>query len=103
MMTSGSNAPRAASASASFVPARAVVRCPSPSNSIASISRTSGSSSTIRIAPVGPAIASIRFASAWQPLLVLSERHLYGEDRPVARPGVDLDGVAQEVAYPLHD
>ena len=41
--------------------------------------------------------------SAWQPLLVLSERHLYGEDRPVARPGVDLDGVAQEVAYPLHD
>src|ERR1700730_2973601 len=61
MMTSGSNAPRAASASASFVPARAVVRCPSPSNRIASISRTAGSSSTIRIAPVGPASSAIRF------------------------------------------
>src|SRR5438445_9052254 len=41
--------------------------------------------------------------SAWQPLLVLSERHLYGEDRPAVRPGADIDGVAQEIANALHD
>src|SRR5690349_5686936 len=37
------------------------------------------------------------------PPLASCKRHLYGEDRPGARPGADFDGGAQKIADALHN